>query len=224
VSHSKYLEASKYFEWLTIRDGKPRGEVAKYDASLYEHQVPGGMISNLKYQLETMNMSERLPEILEEVGRVREDLGYPILVSPFAQFIVTQSVLNVVQGERYKTIPDEIRKYACGYYGKLAAEPSPEFLERAKIRPEERVTEAPAAHIEPWIPKLRKKLGAGANDEDILLHAFYDEKLLAPLRDPVPECRESTTPLYELVRWLHDRRDIRRARIRFAGTEIHFAS
>ena len=217
-------EASRYFEWLTVSEKKPRGEVARYDAALYEHQIPGGMISNLQYQLQTMGIENRLPEIMEEAAIVRRDLGYPIVVSPFAQFIITQAVLNVVQGERYKTIPDEIRKYACGYYGKLAAEPSPEFLERAKIRPEERVTEAPAAHIEPWIPNLRKKLGAGANDEDILLHAFYDEKLLAPLRDPVPECRESTTPLYELVRWLHDRRDIRRARIRFAGTEINFAS
>lgn len=217
-------EASQYFEWLTVRDGKPRGEVAKYDPALYRHQIPGGMISNLRYQLETMGIASRLPEIMEEAERVREDLGYPIVVSPFAQFIITQSVLNVVQGERYRTIPDEVRKYACGYYGRLAAEPSAEFLERAKIRPEERVTEAPAAHIEPWVPKLRARLGAGASDEDVLLHAFYDEKLIAPLRDPAPECRPATTPLYELVRWLHDKRDIRQARIRFAGTEISFAS
>jgi pyruvate/oxaloacetate carboxyltransferase len=171
-----------------------------------------------------MGIEERLPEIMEEAARVRRDLGYPIVVSPFAQFIVTQSVLNVIQGERYRTIPDEVRKYACGYYGRLAAEPAPEFLERAKIRPEERVTEAPAAHIDPWIPKLRARLGRQASDEDLLLNAFYGEKLLAPLRDPVPECSDSTTPLYELVKWLHDRRDIRRARIRFAGTEIHFNS
>ena len=217
-------EASKYFEWLTIRDDKPRGHVAKYDASLYEHQVPGGMISNLRYQLQTMGMEERLPAILEEAARVRRDLGYPILVSPFAQFIITQAVLNVVQGERYKTIPDEVRKYALGYYGKLAAEPAPEFLERAKIRPEERVTERPAEHVGPWIPKLRQKLGPGANDEDVLLGAFYEPKLLEPLRDPAPECRFGTTPLYELVKYLQERRDIRRARIRFAGTEIHLAA
>ena len=217
-------EASQYFEWLTIREGKPRGVVAKYDPALYEHQVPGGMISNLRYQLQTMGIEHRLPEIMEEAARVRRDLGYPIVVSPFAQFIITQSVLNVVQGERYRTIPDEVRKYACGYYGRLAAEPAPEFLERAKIRPEERVIESPAAHLEPWVPKLRARLGPGASDEDVLLKAFYDEKLLVPLRDPTPECRASTTPLYELVSWLHDKRDIRRARIRFAGTEISFTS
>ena len=182
------------------------------------------MISNLRSQLETMGMSERMPEIMEEVARVRCDLGYPILVSPFAQFIVTQAVLNVAQGERYKTIPDEVRRYACGYYGRLAAEPAAEFLERARIRPEERVTERPAEHIEAWLPKLRARLGAHANDEDLLLAAFYDDKLLAPLRDPAPECEPSTTPLRELVKYLHERRDIQRARIRFAGTEINFTA
>jgi len=217
-------EASRYFEWLTVRERKPRGEVARYDPALYEHQVPGGMISNLRSQLHTMGLEHRLPEIMEEAARVRHDLGYPIVVSPFAQFIITQSLLNVVQGERYKTIPDEVRKYACGYYGRLAAEPSAEFLERACIRPEELVSEAPAAHLEPWIPKLRARLGAGAGDEDVLLAAFYDASLLAPLRDPVPECRSATTPLYELVRWLHDRRDIAHARVRFAGTDLSFSA
>jgi oxaloacetate decarboxylase alpha subunit len=217
-------EASKYFEWLTVREGKPRGVVAKYDKALYEHQVPGGMISNLKSQLAAMQMGERLPEILEEVAQVRHDLGYPILVSPFAQYIVTQAVLNVVQGERYRTIPDEVRKYACGYYGRLAAEPAAEFLERARIKPGEMVTERAADHIQPWLPRLRQRLGPGVSDEDLLLHAFYDDALVAPLRDPAPECEEATTPLRELVKWLHDRRDIQRARIRFAGTEISFTT
>ncbi|MEX2239924.1 MAG: pyruvate carboxylase subunit B [Burkholderiales bacterium] len=218
-------EASRYFEWLCVREDKPRGEVARYDAALYEHQIPGGMISNLRYQLQVMQLEHRLPEIMEEAARVRRDLGYPIVVSPFAQYIITQAVLNVVQGERYKTIPDEIRKYASGYYGRLAAPPSDEFLERANLKQKEMVTERPGEHIEPWIPRLHAKLGRGASDEDVLLAAFYDDgRLLAGLRDPVPECRARTTPLYELVRWLAERRDIERARIRFAGTEIFFAA
>ena len=130
-------EVAGYFDWLCEREGKPRGEVARYDPALYEHQIPGGMVSNLRYQLETMQLAHRLPEILEEVAQVRRDLGYPIVVSPFAQYIVTQATLNVVQGERYKTIPDEVRKYALGYYGRLAATPADVFLERANIRPEE---------------------------------------------------------------------------------------
>ncbi|MDE2360551.1 MAG: carboxylase, partial [Betaproteobacteria bacterium] len=91
-------EVAGYFAWLCEREGKPRGRVAAYDPALYEHQIPGGMISNLRYQLQTMKLEHRLPEILDEATRVRHDLGYPIVVSPFAQYIVTQATLNVVQG------------------------------------------------------------------------------------------------------------------------------
>ncbi|HVC12228.1 MAG TPA: hypothetical protein VNE59_11365, partial [Burkholderiales bacterium] len=160
------------------------------------------------------------PEILEEAGRVRHDLGYPIVVSPFAQYIVTQATLNVVQGERYKTIPDEVRKYAMGYYGRLAARPADEFLERANIRPSELVTERPAEHIAPWLPRLRTELGATASDEDLLLAAFYDRKLIEPLRNPAPECSFRTTPLNELIRYVGARQELEHARIRFAGTEM----
>ncbi|TMG89344.1 MAG: carboxylase, partial [Betaproteobacteria bacterium] len=116
IDRKALAEVSGYFSWLAEREGKPRGQVAQYDPALYEHQVPGGMISNLRAQLQAMQMEARLPAILAEAAQVRRDLGYPILVSPFAQYIITQAVLNVVQGERYKTIPDEVRKYAMGYY------------------------------------------------------------------------------------------------------------
>jgi pyruvate/oxaloacetate carboxyltransferase len=213
-------EVASYFHWVSEREGKPRGQIATYSADLYEHQVPGGMISNLRSQLDTMKLGHRLPEILEEVAHVRQDLGYPILVSPFAQYIVTQATLNVVQGERYKTIPDEIKKYARGYYGRLAAQPSSAFLERANIDPTQYVTEAPAAHLEPAIPRLRAELGSAATDEDLLLAAFYDRKLIEPLRNPAPECRFRTTPLTELVGYLVNRPDIEHARVRFAGTDM----
>jgi pyruvate/oxaloacetate carboxyltransferase len=217
-------EVAGYFRWLCERENKPCGKVAQYDPALYEHQIPGGMISNLRYQLETMKLAHRLPEILEEVPRVRRDLGYPIVVSPFAQYVVTQATLNVVQGERYKTIPDEIRKYASGYYGKLAAPLSEEFLDRVKLKEKDLVTERPGEHIEPWIPRLRKELGAAASDEELLLAAFYDRKLLEPLKKPAPEYSFRTSPLRELVAWIGARRDIEYAQIRFAGTEMTFSA
>ena len=213
-----------YFRWLCVREGKPCGEVAQYDPALYEHQIPGGMISNLRYLLQTMKLEHRLPEILEEIAQVRKDLGYPIVVSPFAQYLVTQATINVVQGERYKTIPDEIRKYARGYYGRVAAPMAPEFLERLNLKSSELVTERPGEHIEPWLPRLRKELGPGAGDGDLLLAAFYDKALLAPLRRPRPEYRFKTSPLHELVAWMGERRDIQHARIRFAGTEMTFSA
>jgi oxaloacetate decarboxylase alpha subunit len=217
-------EIAGYFTCVAEREGKPLGQVARYDPALYEHQIPGGMISNLRSQLQAMNMEHRLPEILEEVPRVREDLGYPIVVSPFAQYVVTQATLNVVQGERYKTIPDEIRKYAMGYYGKLAAQPSAEFLERAAIRPGDLVTERPGEHIEPWIPRLRKALGPSVPDEDLLLAAFYPKPLLEPLKKRAPEYEFRTTPLNELIRFIGSRGDIEFAHVRFAGTEMSFSA
>lgn len=220
IDQDALAEVSGYFAWLCEREGKPRGEVAAYDPALYEHHVPGGMISNLKSQLQVMHMEHRLPEILEEAAQVRRDLGYPIVVSPFAQYVVTQSVLNVVQGERYKTIPDEIRKYAMGYYGKLAAEPSAVFLERANIRPSDMVTERPAEHLAPGIPRLRSELGAAASDEDLLLAAFHDRDLVRLLRNPAQDCQYRTSPLHELIRYAGTDSDLSSARIRFAGTEL----
>ena len=220
IDHGAIAEVSSYFTWVAEREGKPRGKIARFDPALYEHQVPGGMISNLRSQLATMHMEHRLPEILEEVAHVRRDLGYPILVSPFAQYIVTQAVLNVVQGERYKTIPDEVRKYAMGFYGRLAARPSATFMERAGIRPSDQVTERPGEHIEPWLPKLRAECGADASDSDVLLAAFYSKELLAPLAKPEPVYQFRTSPLCELIRHVGARSDLARAHIRFAGTQM----
>jgi pyruvate/oxaloacetate carboxyltransferase len=220
LNRTSLKEVAGYFTCLAECEGKPLGKVARYDPALYEHQIPGGMISNLRTQLQTMRLEHRLPEILEEVPRVRADLGYPIVVSPFAQYIVTQATLNVVQGERYRTIPDEIRKYAAGYYGRLAARPNDEVLNRLNLKPGETVTERPGEHIEPWIPRLRKELGAGVPDEELLLAAFYDRALLEPLRKPAPKYDFRTTPLAELIRFLGSRRDIEYAHVRFAGTEM----
>jgi oxaloacetate decarboxylase (Na+ extruding) subunit alpha len=215
-------EAREYFHWLALREGKPMGRPATFDPALWQHQVPGGMISNLRSQLDTMGMADRLPAILEETARVREDLGYPILVSPFAQYIVTQAVLNVVQGERYRTIPDEVKKYAQGAYGRLAARPSEAFLGRAQIEPGVLARERAGARIEPWLPRLRRELGPHLDDDTLLLHAFYPADLVSALQPQPASLPERTTPLAELVRYLAGRRDLARGRIRFAGTEISF--
>jgi oxaloacetate decarboxylase alpha subunit len=99
VDASRLKEMADYFTWVALSHDKPLGRPARYDPALYEHQVPGGMISNLKAQLESAKLGRHLHKVLEEVSRVRQDLGYPIMVSPFAQFLITQATLNVVQGE-----------------------------------------------------------------------------------------------------------------------------
>jgi pyruvate/oxaloacetate carboxyltransferase len=125
-----------------------------------------------------------------------------------------------MQGERYKTVPDEVRKYAMGHYGRLAATPCDEFLEKARIRPQDMSTARSGERLEPALPRLRQQLGASASDEDLLLAAFYEPSLLAPLKKPQPAYSFRTTPLLELLRYLDSKPDIQYAKVRIAGTEM----
>jgi pyruvate/oxaloacetate carboxyltransferase len=171
MNRSALQEVDDYFDWICTRDNLPRGQRQSYDPALYEHQIPGGMISNLRAQLASLGIAHREQEILEETAQVRKDLGYPILVSPFAQYIVTQAVLNVMQGERYKTIPDEVKLYLRGHYGKLAGTPSAEVMTRSGV--EYNPNERPGNLIEPAVKRLRKQWGKYLSREQLCLHAFY---------------------------------------------------
>jgi oxaloacetate decarboxylase alpha subunit len=216
-------EMADYFTALAERFDKPIGIHKRYDPRLYEHQIPGGMISNLHSQLRDIGMSHRFEEVVEEAIQVRHDLGYPVVVSPFAQYIVTQSVINVAQGERYKTIPDEIARYVMGYYGKPVGPIRADIVEKAaeKLGMKEPITERAGDLVEPWIPRLRKERGPFANDDDLLLAAFYQppvlEKLFA-VRD-APGRRtdwplSATTPLRELLKEIEKRPSLRHVTVR----------
>jgi pyruvate/oxaloacetate carboxyltransferase len=223
IDAKRLEEMSAYFEWVARREGKPTGKPLRLDPRMYEHQVPGGMISNLRTQLRAASIEARLDDILAEVARVREDLGYPIMVSPFAQFLITQATLNVVQGERYRTIPDELRKYALGHYGRHAGALAPEFLERA-TRGERAVEDAPADLVPPALPRLRAQRGARADDDEILLAAYYDDSLVRPVlarsADALSGLRFRTTPLAELVHYLARHADIERVRVAISGVDV----
>ncbi len=225
MNHSALQKVDEYFDWICTRDNFARGERATYDPALYEHQIPGGMISNLRAQLATMGIAHREAEILEETARVREDLGYPILVSPFAQYIVTQAVLNVMQGERYKTIPDEIKLYLKGHYGKLAGTPSAKVMDRANVDYD--ASCRPGELIEPALPDLRKKWGRSISKEQLSLHAFYPENLALGLRDGALEAvKQGPTlqPFTELVKYLVMKKEYRRIRTKLGGIELSFSS
>jgi oxaloacetate decarboxylase alpha subunit len=172
-----------YFTQVAIENDKPLGTPRRYDPFLYEHQVPGGMISNLRSQLRDLKMEHRLAEVLEEAVRVREDLGYPILVSPFAQFVITQSVINVVQGERYATILDEIARYVLGYYGEIAGKVASDVLDRVTSTSgiKEPIRERPGALVPPRIRKLKAERGPFKSESDLLLAAYYPDSQLDPL-------------------------------------------
>ena len=154
-------EMADYFTALAERYEKPLGVHKRYDPALYDHQIPGGMISNLHSQLADIGMSDKFEEVLVEAVQVRQDLGYPVVVSPFAQYTVTQSVINVAQGERYKTIPDEIARYAMGFYGTPVGPILPGIVEKSaeKLGMKEPITQRAGELVEPWIPRLKKERG-----------------------------------------------------------------
>lgn len=219
IDLERHRDYEEYWDWIAYRDGKTTGKKLGVDPRLYEHQIPGGMISNLKSQLSEMGLSHRFEEILEEIARVRVDLGYPILVSPFAQYIVTQSVLNVVQGERFKSIPDEVKRYACGYYGKLAASPSDDFLNRANLDNFKKRHERSLGR-QRSIKNLRIQCGQGASDGDLLLAAFYSDELRTSIFPHLPLSGYSNKPLVELVRFCVDNVKAKSLHLNMHGTAV----
>ena len=153
-------EVAERLTYIAEREGKPIGSPREYDEFHYHHQCAGGMVSNLQYQLETIGLEHRIDEILEEAGRVRMDLGYPIVISPFAQYIVTMAILNVMgqdQGKaRYDTVPDEVRLYVRGGYGEIAGDIDPDLYDRI-TRGAEPITERPGALV-PSCPGTAEKV------------------------------------------------------------------
>jgi oxaloacetate decarboxylase alpha subunit len=212
VDLAPVAEVAEQLRYIVRREDKPVGEIAEHDAFHYEHQMPGGMISNLKSQLTTLGIAHRLPEVLEESARVRCELGYPIIVSPFAQFVMTQAVLNVMGKERYVTVPDEVRKYVLGYYGEIAGPIDPNLYDRI-ANGAEPAKGRPGDLLEPGIPKLQRERGPFASDDDLLLAAFYPRSEFDALKAAGPITTDYSlgpTPLVTLVKEIAQRRDIRR--------------
>ena len=204
-------EVAERLRYIAAREGKPTGKIVEYDAFHFEHQMPGGMVSNLKSQLAPLGIAHRLPEVLEEAARVRRDLGYPIIVSPFAQFVMTQAVLNVMGKERYATVPDEVRKYVLGYYGEIAGPIDLNLYDRI-ARGAAPTVARPGDLLEPGIPRVRRERGPFASDDDLLLAAFYSHgqykalKAAGPIKTEYPL---SQTPLVTLLKEIALRPGIR---------------
>ncbi len=108
---------SKRLYAIARQANMPLGEPMRYDCAQYIHQIPGGVISNLRFQLAEIGLAHRLDEVIQECIQIREDLGYPIMITPFSQFVGTQAALNIATGERYKIVIDELIRFAQGVFG-----------------------------------------------------------------------------------------------------------
>ncbi|MFP4478636.1 MAG: pyruvate carboxylase subunit B [Candidatus Izemoplasmatales bacterium] len=153
-------------------------------------QIPGGMISNLLSQLKDQKALDRYEEVLEEVPRVRKDLGYPPLVTPMSQMVGTQAIMNILAKERYKLVPDEIKAYLRGKYGKAPGKIDPDFR-KSIIGDDEVLDHRPADDLEPQFDKLKEKFkDIARSEEDVLSLALFEPvalKYLKGLEDEVVE-------------------------------------
>lgn len=175
-------EIALYFAEVRKRYAAFEGELIGVDTNVLTYQVPGGMISNLVSQLREQNALDRLPEVLREVPRVREELGYPPLVTPSSQLVGTQAVLNVLLGERYNVVPSEVRAYIRGLYGS-APGPIEGSLRERVCGEEECIACRPADLLEPELAKAAQQAGGLArSEEDVISCALFPQVALEFLR------------------------------------------
>ena len=168
IDDSRLAEVSEHLAALAVQEGHHLGEPAEYTVATIQQQFPGGMTGTLRNQLVTYGMEDRLPAVLEEAIRVRAEMGYPIMATPFSQLVGIQALLNVVQGERYLTIPDENLMFLAGHYGPPPGELDQELLDRALATPRGKSMlgwEPP----QPSLEEIRREYGARLSDEELLL-------------------------------------------------------
>ena len=159
-----------------LGNGLLNPKALSYNPNILKYQVPGGMLSNLMNQLKQQGAMDKYEEVLNEVPRVRKDMGYPPLVTPLSQMVGTQAVMNVITGERYKMVPKEIKEYLHGLYGKSPA-PVNEEVKKQIIGDDEVITYRPADKLNPQLDELREKYkDLVKSDEDVLTCALFEAK------------------------------------------------
>lgn len=183
---SRIEDEENYFFDLAQRTNRPIGSpVGDLDRAQYQHQIPGNMVAFTRGQLADLKMEHLLPKVLDEFVQVRADMGYPVMVTPISQLVCVQAVLNVVQGERYKSIPGEVRKYVLGAYGQPDAPIDSALRDRVgSARPE--------VEREDPVSALRKQMGRGISDDDLLLRILFRPEQLQGV--PMDSILSSSAP------------------------------
>lgn len=206
-------EVGSYLGALAEREGQPVGVPAEYDPSHYVTQYAGGAMSNLESQLKLAGIGDRLPAVLDEIGRVRVELGSPIMVTPYPAIISAQAVMNVINEERYKVVPDEVKKYVCGYFGALPLPVDANVKDRV-INNGSRDVALVAPERPPVLPGLRQRYQGIGDDELLLRYMYGDDKIDALAPTPAAEPFSLHHPLAELLDGMARRR---RTHLQVAG-------
>jgi oxaloacetate decarboxylase alpha subunit len=158
-----------YFTRLADAEGLPHGTPQEFDAAYLRHQIPGGVITTLERQLKEIGQQHRLAEVVEEVPRVRAELGYPIMVTPFPQIVCTQAMMNVTGSGRYETVADQVIRYVLEKFGHPTAPVDPDIKDKILNRP--RAKDLANEPPQPTVAELRKRFGPKVSDEELLLRA-----------------------------------------------------
>ena len=176
---NKMSEAAVHFRKVAQKlkeQGSLDPKVLNVDTNTLLYQVPGGMLSNLISQLKQAGKEDKYYDVLAEIARVREDYGYPPLVTPSSQIVGTQAVMNVIMGERYKTFTKESKAMLRGEYGKLPGTVNEEVRAKAGIAPQDVITCRPADLLEPEVEKYREEFkDIAKSDEDVLSLALFPQ-------------------------------------------------
>lgn len=209
--------ASAYLQRQAKLRRLPAGQPREYDEAYYRHTIPGGVQSTTARQLKEMGRPELFDQVIEESVAVREDLGWPIVMTPFAQYIVAQATLNVVTGQRYKHVSDEVLDMVRGEFGEPPGPIAPELLERAATTPKHAAADGGMSEVT-TIDELRTKLGRHLSDEDLMMRAVMPAEQV----DAMVAARSATArgDLAGLVKALENRDQPTSFHVRRPGMEI----
>ena len=214
-------EVNRYFTRIAEAEGLPSGCPQAFDAAYFHHQLPGGMVGTMRRHLAESRLSHLEDAVTDELDRVRQELGWPIVMTPFSQMLLTQAVMNVTGKERYVMVPDEVIRYALGRFGRPNVPISPEVMDRIDALPRTR-----ELRDEPGMPplaELRKKIGPQFSDEEFLLRATMPAEQVDAMKAAGPAAQSYDpvrSPVMNLIRQLTARRDIARICVEKSGFKL----
>jgi oxaloacetate decarboxylase alpha subunit len=221
IDFDAQARVSAYFDALAAAEGLPVGRPQAFDAAYLRHQLPGGMIGTMRRQLAENRVSHVEAAVIEELGRVREELGWPIVMTPFAQMLLAQAVINVTAKERYAMFPDEVIRYALGLFGRPNVPIDPQVLDRIHAQP--RARELAAERRLESLPEQRRRIGSELSDEEFLLRATMPAGQVDAMRAAGPAPRSydpALRPVMSLLRGLVQRHDLGQVTIEKPGFRL----
>ncbi|MGY1708428.1 biotin carboxyl carrier protein [Geodermatophilus sp. SYSU D00758] len=200
--------ACDFFDRLAAAGELPVGTPQDFDAAFLHHQIAGGVLTTTRRQLREIGMEDRFDALVEEVGRVRAELGYPIMVTPFPQMVVSQALFNVL-GERYANVPDQVVRYVLGSFGRPTGPVDPDVRDRILDRPRARELGAEPPPAPPQ--ELRRRFPRGISDEELLLRAHMPAEQVDAMLAAGPAPRHANpdlAPVLALLAGLGSRRQV----------------